>query len=100
MSRKRRLRLRPVPDECLHRAPEPAQAARSRHQMEHLGIAFQVEVHHDNLLWRSSADIGICEDRAWRHCVNLRRSEEHTSELQSLMRNPYAIFCLKKKHKI
>src|SRR3546814_7937394 len=31
------------------------------------------------------------------------RSEEHTSELQSLMRNSYAVFCLKKKkrtHKI
>src|SRR3546814_10722081 len=26
-----------------------------------------------------------------------KRSEEHTSELQSLMRNPYAVFCLKKK---
>src|SRR3546814_4411014 len=31
------------------------------------------------------------EDRA--------RSEEHTSELQSLMRISYAVFCLKKKHK-
>src|SRR3546814_5332358 len=29
------------------------------------------------------------------HC----RSEEHTSELQSLMRNSYAVFCLKKKKK-
>src|SRR3546814_6221257 len=28
---------------------------------------------------------------------NLARSEEHTSELQSLMRNSYAVFCLKKK---
>src|SRR3546814_4921055 len=27
-----------------------------------------------------------------------RRSEEHTSELQSLMRISYAVFCLKKKH--
>src|SRR3546814_9550753 len=27
-----------------------------------------------------------------------RRSEEHTSELQSLMRNSYAVFCLKKKN--
>src|SRR3546814_9574184 len=27
------------------------------------------------------------------------RSEEHTSELQSLMRNSYAVFCLKKKSK-
>src|SRR3546814_6755864 len=29
----------------------------------------------------------------------IRRSEEHTSELQSLMRNSYAVFCLKKKQK-
>src|SRR3546814_2333482 len=28
---------------------------------------------------------------------NFRRSEEHTSELQSLMRISYAVFCLKKK---
>src|SRR3546814_6637397 len=28
-----------------------------------------------------------------------RRSEEHTSELQSLMRTSYAVFCLKKKKK-
>src|SRR3546814_9822253 len=27
------------------------------------------------------------------------RSEEHTSELQSLMRNSYAVFCLTNKHK-
>src|SRR3546814_10437714 len=30
----------------------------------------------------------------------LDRSEEHTSELQSLMRNSYAVFCLKKKKQI
>src|SRR3546814_3398945 len=29
-----------------------------------------------------------------------RRSEEHTSELQSLMRISYAVFCLKKKRKM
>src|SRR3546814_1183927 len=29
----------------------------------------------------------------------LARSEEHTSELQSLMRISYAVFCLKKKHR-
>src|SRR3546814_8846178 len=28
-----------------------------------------------------------------------KRSEEHTSELQSLMRSSYAVFCLKKKKK-
>src|SRR3546814_4528881 len=31
--------------------------------------------------------------------VHARRSEEHTSELQSLMRISYAVFCLKKKNK-
>src|SRR3546814_10534805 len=31
--------------------------------------------------------------------VGEHRSEEHTSELQSLMRNSYAVFCLKKKQK-
>src|SRR3546814_10357013 len=30
--------------------------------------------------------------------VDERRSEEHTSELQSLMRISYAVFCLKKKN--
>src|SRR3546814_15414285 len=30
--------------------------------------------------------------------IETMRSEEHTSELQSLMRNSYAVFCLKKKH--
>src|SRR3546814_2046834 len=30
--------------------------------------------------------------------VNQYRSEEHTSELQSLMRISYAVFCLKKKN--
>src|SRR3546814_8871807 len=35
------------------------------------------------------------ERRRARH----QRSEEHTSELQSLMRNSYAVFCLKKKKK-
>src|SRR3546814_3275128 len=37
---------------------------------------------------------GSGEHKGW-----LTRSEEHTSELQSLMRISYAVFCLKKKHK-
>src|SRR3546814_3409200 len=31
--------------------------------------------------------------------ITVHRSEEHTSELQSLMRTSYAVFCLKKKKK-
>src|SRR3546814_10210815 len=33
-----------------------------------------------------------------RDAQRAKRSEEHTSELQSLMRNSYAVFCLKKKN--
>src|SRR3546814_4414873 len=36
-------------------------------------------------------------DAAFRITVEPDRSEEHTSELQSLMRNSYAVFCLKNK---
>src|SRR3546814_10840929 len=36
----------------------------------------------------------LAQERRGRH-----RSEEHTSELQSLMRSSYAVFCLKKKKK-
>src|SRR3546814_4027531 len=37
-------------------------------------------------------------DSAMQQAVEvIRRSEEHTSELQSLMRISYAVFCLKKK---
>src|SRR3546814_10296742 len=32
------------------------------------------------------------------NALSCRRSEEHTSELQSLMRISYAVFCLKKKN--
>src|SRR3546814_3501053 len=37
-----------------------------------------------------------CDGGQW--CIRLR-SEEHTSELQSLMRISYAVFCLKKKNR-
>src|SRR3546814_8587075 len=36
----------------------------------------------------------------WITPLPLVRSEEHTSELQSLMRISYAVFCLKKKKKV
>src|SRR3546814_9279804 len=43
---------------------------------------------------------GAADDRADRAvAAAARRSEEHTSELQSLMRISYAVFCLKKKNK-
>src|SRR3546814_7293845 len=63
-------------------------------------------------LWRPQAASGPATgdraDRAARRAAATRRmagraqgrSEEHTSELQSLMRISYAVFCLKKKKTI
>src|SRR3546814_5573720 len=45
-------------------------------------------------------DVATLDDEAGSDIRNRRlRSEEHTSELQSLLRNSYAVFCLKKKKK-
>src|SRR3546814_4656897 len=42
----------------------------------------------------------FCDDLFVRMIAGMRpRSEEHTSELQSLMRISYAVFCLKKKQR-
>src|SRR3546814_3828673 len=41
--------------------------------------------------------ISVQEERLIEDGINAVRSEEHTSELQSLMRHSYAVFCLKKK---
>src|SRR3546814_1141604 len=41
--------------------------------------------------------IELAERHGWFLCRQFR-SEEHTSELQSLMRISYAVFCLKKKY--
>src|SRR3546814_1092445 len=67
----------------IDRLPVPHQTSKSftihsrtMEMMEHIGIAHRY------------LDTGIKSNG---------RSEEHTSELQSLMRNSYAVFCLKKK---
>src|SRR3546814_9420379 len=43
--------------------------------------------------WR----VGLLRVRCLAPATGSQRSEEHTSELQSLMRTSYAVFCLKKK---
>src|SRR3546814_3093595 len=67
-----------------------------RHLHDFLGDALDLDVH----LQRGDAVLGA------RHLevhvaqvifIAQNRSEEHTSELQSLMRISYAVFCLKKK---
>src|SRR3546814_7060785 len=46
-----------------------------------------------------SAAFSSCRRTMYQFRFPAMRSEEHTSELQSLMRISYAVFCLKKKNK-
>src|SRR3546814_2944954 len=49
------------------------------------------------ICWIRQSENISAEDGRGALCEEPRRSEEHTSELQSLMRISYAVFCLKKK---
>src|SRR3546814_6836434 len=50
--------------------------------------------------WRAVSSSDSTVTRGSANSTPLSRSEEHTSELQSLMRISYAVFCLKKKKNI
>src|SRR3546814_8147065 len=46
----------------------------------------------------TGVNLGVAASWAFAAAMLLLRAEEHTSELQSLMRISYAVFCLKKKN--
>src|SRR3546814_7664344 len=54
-------------------------------QAGHQGASWRIAIHPDGQRFATAGDDGQV------------RSEEHTSELQSLMRISYAVFCLQKK---
>src|SRR3546814_12180112 len=56
--------------------------------------------HHAEGIFMLERFFGVTITLSTGRVVPVRRSEEHTSELQSLMRISYAVFCLKKKNKI
>src|SRR3546814_3686571 len=58
------------------------------------GVPHSARLDEQHVLW---VDPG--RDMSMRQRLEAGRSEEHTSELQSLMRISYAVFCLKKKNK-
>src|SRR3546814_10873934 len=81
----------PAPERSVVNACTPgaaSQSARSRNRSESLSRVLE--------------PLSCLRERGWGEGVSGRgmRSEEHTSELQSLMRISYAVFCLKKKKNI
>src|SRR3546814_7783488 len=74
------------------------------------GTILKVELDGGRIILRKSVDDAISRARGRfkldgfadtsEAMTTIRRSEEHTSELQSLMRISYAVFCLKKKKTI
>src|SRR3546814_10390962 len=85
--------VRRQPDTALSRNTRPGAggAAPGHHRhSDYLG-----HYHHGRALdSRAALGTGVA---VWLHYGGYGRSEEHTSELQSLMRISYAFFCLKKK---
>src|SRR3546814_10107270 len=68
---------------------------RLRRAVERLDTRIEAALHRED-----APGIGLLDDHAARYrgdAAQRPRSEEHTSELQSLMRISYAVFCLKKK---
>src|SRR3546814_10063790 len=71
---------------CQH----PGIAAKADHRIGRAGPVFEDQARNEQV---PAADVQV-RPAGDQH---LARSEEHTSELQSLMRISYAVFCLKKK---
>src|SRR3546814_10547770 len=63
------------------------------------GFFFRINMQNDacNLFPDRAIILGIKQTQISDQMLFIIRSEEHTSELQSLMRISYAVFCLKKK---
>src|SRR3546814_9450663 len=59
---------------------------------------FDLDIGGELHLWCTRQCIAVVCERRPDLRVEFNRSEEHTSELQSLMRISYAVFCLKKKN--
>src|SRR3546814_1712221 len=81
-------------DQLLHRLPEQRQLVRAVHR------AGRVEQQHQvGRRQRGVRHLVALDPDHQQLALAVPRSEEHTSELQSLMRISYAVFCLKKKNK-
>src|SRR3546814_7438955 len=81
------------PDTTLFRSLDPAGVAQAG------GVtAIAAAETRQSTVSAKNANVSTKNVKIWMSAPALRRSEEHTSELQSLMRISYAVFCLKKKN--
>src|SRR3546814_9986533 len=76
----------------IHDAPAPGRTRPGLHPGACRLYAIRDRYEHSSFAIRR-----CCPRAGRRHLPHESRSEEHTSELQSLMRISYAVFCLKKK---
>src|SRR3546814_4449870 len=98
---------RRIPALCVHPGPRPAHSGTPVMKIEALrnpNMAFVGPIAGGGLLIAAAV---LLMPSHWQIADAIRRatfapppvrSEEHTSELQSLMRSSYAVFCLKKKN--
>src|SRR3546814_6612277 len=68
-----------------------------RREVAELAGAYRVPLVEDRVAARLAFDGNVPPPMAVHQTQGSSRSEEHTSELQSLMRSSYAVFCLKKQ---
>src|SRR3546814_1993374 len=96
----------PRPRRCLPASLPRGNAGMSAEpllQVEHLTVDYRLprrRLFEAPPRHRALGDVSLTLSRGASLAVVGERSEEHTSELQSLMRISYAVFCLKKKKSI
>src|SRR3546814_1755279 len=90
------------PDRCQRRAPggHPAECPERPRRQARGGFPVHRRRRGNRNRRRDGVNVlmgSLQKNSSQRFTVEAVRSEEHTSELQSLMRISYAVFCLKKK---
>src|SRR3546814_9931245 len=83
---------------CRRRSPSLSHRRTKRRRFSAMKKFRRLPCLYDPFHWRTISPRIWAETHRNEGCISCR-SEEHTSELQSLMRISYAVFCLKKKTK-
>src|SRR3546814_9149869 len=85
------------PYTTLFRSKAKAQIKNARHCASNARTCSEPRLQPSRPNDRCGAPLNGCSQTVLNRTESPARSEEHTSELQSLMRNSYAFFCLTKK---